>query len=102
MAKIGLSKPYAAMYSATNNTVTYTKGALIGKAVDLSIELEGADDNVLYADNGVAESANTFSGGSFTLTTDDLMPSVMVNILSGSAIRHSIIPSLIFSSIFPS
>lgn len=81
MAKIGLSKPYAAMYSATNNTVTYTKGTLIGKAVDLSIELEGADDNVLYADNGVAESANTFSGGSFTLTTDDLMPSVMVNIL---------------------
>ena len=81
MAKIGLSKPYAATYSANGNTVTYTKGAPIGKAVELSIELDGADDNVLYADNGIAESANTFAGGSFTLTTDDLLPEVMVDIL---------------------
>lgn len=81
MAKIGLSKPYAATYSAVNNVVTYTGGALIGKAVELSIDLEGADDNVLYADNGIAESANTFSGGSLTLTTDDLLPDVMMNIL---------------------
>lgn len=81
MAKIGLSKPYAAKYSATGNTVTYSEGALIGKAVELSIELEGADDNVLYADNGIAESANTFAGGSFTLITDDLLPAVMMEIL---------------------
>ena len=57
MAKIGLSKPYFAKYSNTGETVTYSGGALMGKAVELSIELEGADDNILYADNGPAESA---------------------------------------------
>lgn len=81
MAKIGLSKPYCALYSNSGATVTYTEGALIGKAVELSIELEDADDNILYADNGPAESANTFIGGSFTLTTDDLMPDVLMTIL---------------------
>lgn len=81
MAKIGLSKPYFAKYSNTASTVTYTDGALLGKAVELSIELEDAEDNILYADNGPAETANTFSGGSFTLTTDDLMPDVMLTIL---------------------
>lgn len=74
MAKIGLSKPYFAKYSNTGSTVTYAEGALMGKAVELSLELEEGDDNILYADNGPAESANTFSGGSLTLTTDDLLP----------------------------
>jgi len=81
MAKIGLSKPYCAKYSNTGSTVTYSEGALIGKAVELSIELEEGDDNILYADNGPAESANTFSGGSLTLTTDDLLPDVMMKVL---------------------
>lgn len=81
MAKIGLSKPYFAKYSSTGETVSYSDGALMGKAVELSIELEGADDNILYADNGPAESANTFAGGSLTLTTDDLLPEVMLQVL---------------------
>ena len=81
MAKIGLSKPYFAKYSSTGSTVTYSEGALIGKAVELSIELEEGDDNILHADNGPAESANTFSGGSLTLTTDDLLPDVMMKVL---------------------
>lgn len=81
MAKIGLSKPYFAKYSNEGNKVTYTDGALMGKAVELSIELEGADDNILYADNGPAESANTFAGGTYTITTDDLLPEVMMEVL---------------------
>lgn len=81
MAKIGLSKPYFAKYSNTGSTVTYAEGALMGKAVELSLELEEGDDNILYADNGPAESANTFSGGSLTLTTDDLLPEVMMQVL---------------------
>ncbi len=84
MAKIGLSKPYFAKYANTETTVTYSDGALMGKAVELSIELEDADDNILYADNGPAETANTFSGGSFTLTTDDLLPEVLLTILGVS------------------
>ncbi len=81
MAKIGLSKPYFAVYGNTGETVTYSNGALMGRAVELSIELEGADDNTLYADDGPAETANVFAGGSVTLTTDDLLPEVMLSVL---------------------
>lgn len=81
MAKIGLSKPYFAKYSHIGETVTYTGCALMGKAVELSIELEGAEDNILYADNGPAESANTFAGGTYKITTDDLMPEEMIDVL---------------------
>lgn len=81
MAKIGLSKPFFAKYNNDAGNVTYSGGALMGKAVELSIELEGADDNILYADNGPAESANTFAGGSLKLITDDLLPEVMLEVL---------------------
>ena len=61
MAKIGLSKPYAAIYSNTGSSVTYSEGALIGKAVELAIELAEGENNILYADNGPVETANDFS-----------------------------------------
>lgn len=81
MAKIGLSKPYCAEYNNTGEEVTYTNGALIGKAVELSIELATAEDKDLYADNGPAESANVFAGGTVALTTNDLLPAVMFSVL---------------------
>lgn len=81
MAKIGLSKPYYAIYNNTGNNVTYTGGGLIGKATELNLELEGADANILYADNAAAESDNQFAGGTLTLSTDDLMPAPMLAIL---------------------
>lgn len=81
MAKIGLSKPYYAIYNNAGNNVTYTGGGLIGKATELNLELEGADANILYADNAAAESDNQFAGGTLTLSTDDLMPTPMLAIL---------------------
>ncbi len=81
MAKIGLSKPYFAKYSNTAGTTTYSGGAAIGKAVELSMTLEGQNDSILYADNGPAESDNEFGGGSITLKTDDLLPEPMIGIL---------------------
>ena len=81
MANIGLSKPYYAIYSNTGSTVSYADGGLLGKAVELSMELEGADANILYADNGPAESASQFAGGTLTITTDDLLPEPTAAIL---------------------
>lgn len=78
MAKIGLSKPYFAKYNASGNTVTYTGGALLGKATSLTMDLENSDPSRLYADNGIAESANTFSGGTITLGTDDILPEALL------------------------
>lgn len=81
MATIGLSKPYYAIYNENNGTPTYSGGGLIGKATEMTLELEGAEANVLYADNGPAESDNQFAGGSLTLSTDDLLPAPMLAIL---------------------
>lgn len=81
MASIGLSKPYAAVYSNTGSTVTYSSGAVCGKAVSLEISLDDGSDNILYADNAPAESDNQFAGGSLTLGTDDLYADVMKNFI---------------------
>lgn len=87
MAGIGLSRPYMAVYAydADTNTVTYTNGGAIGKAVSLSMSLNSGGENVLYADNGPAESDNQFGGGTLTLTTDELRPDVMAQLLGVSA-----------------
>lgn len=81
MANIGLSKPKYAIYKNNGTTVTYSGGAVIGKAVSLDMSLDGGDTNILYADNGAAESANSFGGGTLTLNTDDLLPAPMAAIL---------------------
>ena len=81
MATIGLSKPYYALYSNEDSVVTYTGCAKLAKAVEFSMELEGSDANVLYADNGPAESATQFSGGTMSITPDDLMPEEAAAIL---------------------
>ena len=81
MATIGLSKPYYAKYANEGATVTYTGCKQLAKAVEFSMELEGGDDNVLYADNGPAESAKQFSGGTMNITTDDILPEEAADIL---------------------
>lgn len=81
MAKIGLSKPYYAIYSNTGTTVTYSNGGVIGKYTEFSLELEDGENNILSADNGPAESDNSFAGGTATATTDDLIAERMLAIL---------------------
>lgn len=81
MATIGLCKPYYAIYAASGTTVTYSSGGWLGKAVELTMDLDTADDNILYADNAPAESESTFSGGSLTITTDDLLPAAVGAVL---------------------
>lgn len=81
MAKIGLSRPRAAIYNASGSTVTYSSGLLIGKYTAFALSVESSDDNNLYADNAIAETDPMFSGGTATLTTDDLAPVPMATIL---------------------
>lgn len=66
----GLSLPYVASYSASGTTVTYSGGTKLGRAVEVSVEAEAANDNVFYADNQPAESANVFAGGTLSITID--------------------------------
>lgn len=76
MARIGLSKPYIATYVNTNGTVTYSARAMLGKYTEIDMSLDSADENILYADNGPAETDSQFSGGTVTVTTDDLRADV--------------------------
>lgn len=74
MASIGLRHPYYAIYNydEASGAVTYSNGGLLGKAVSFSASMENSDANNLYADDGIAESDNSFGGGTLTISTDDL------------------------------
>lgn len=82
MATIGLSRPYFAVYNYLAATgVSYSGGGVLGKYTELSLELDDGDDNILYADNAPAESDTAFSGGTITISTDDLQPTIAQTIL---------------------
>lgn len=72
MAVIGLSKPYYATYTNNAGAVTYGAPTVLAKACEIAIELDEAENVILYADNGPAEVASGFSGGTMTLTIDEL------------------------------
>lgn len=81
MATIGLSKPYYAIYSETGGVVSYSDGAVMGKATEANIAIETTEDNNLYGDNGLAETDRRFTNGSLTLSTTDLSQEVSKAIL---------------------
>jgi len=81
MANIGVSQPYFAVYANTNGTTTYTGLKKLGKAVNVDITTEGKDPEILYADNGPAESMAIFGGGTATMEIDELALDVAKAIL---------------------
>lgn len=85
MANIGLSQPYYAKYANTNGTTAYTGLTKLGKAVNVDISTEGKDPQILYADNGPAESLAIFGGGTATMDIDELEMAVAKDILSLTA-----------------
>lgn len=87
MAIVGVSKPMYAIYSDTNGTPTYSNGGVLGKMVEVSIDIESSEDNNLYADNGIAETDRSFTGGTFTMTTDDMSDEVSQAILGVRAVE---------------
>lgn len=69
----GYSKPYVALYSYENDTITYTNVMPLARGVDVSVEAESGDGVNFYADNVVAESAGgVFTGATATFTIDGL------------------------------
>lgn len=70
----GFSKPYVALYSASQGVVTYSDGQLLARGVEVSIEPESSDPSNFFADNIIAETVGgTFNGGTATLTVDGLL-----------------------------
>lgn len=81
MARIGVSKPYYGIYNAVDSTVTYTQGAVMGKATQVDVEIQSSDGNDLYGDNAVAETDRQFTSGTLTVATTDLSQEVNAVIL---------------------
>ncbi len=90
MATIGLSKPYYAKYAITGGKIGYTDGGLLGKAVEVSVQIDTSESNNLYADNGIAESDTSFAGGTLTITTDDLEQEAAAAILGLTANTYKV------------
>lgn len=81
MARVGVSYPRYAIYNNTSGTVTYGGAKTMGKATTVTVEVENGGDNNLYADNAIAESANSFAGGTLTVGTDDLYDTAATDLL---------------------
>lgn len=70
MAKIGLNNLKFGVLSEVGETVTYGAMQSLGKAVSANVSVT-SNSAVLYADDAIAESDNTFSAGTISLTVDD-------------------------------
>lgn len=81
MAVVGFSKPKYAKYSAVGTTVSYSDGGSAGRGISANLEIESAEDNNLYCDNGIGETDRQFTGGTMTVGTDDLSHEVSAAIL---------------------
>lgn len=100
MASIGLKKPYIAKYSCSGGVANYTDGMVLAKAIDFSAKVESTDNNVLYADDTVAEASKIFSGGSLSITTDDLEQNASAVILGviekEVTVEETVVKELVF------
>ena len=76
-----MSKPYYAIYAEAGGVVSYSDGAVMGKATEANISIETTEDNNLYGDNGLAETDRRFANGTLTLSTTDLSQEVSKAIL---------------------
>lgn len=70
MAKIGLNNLKFGVLSEVGETVTYGAMQSLGKAVSANVSIT-SNSAVLYADDAIAETDNTFSAGTITLAVDD-------------------------------
>ena len=81
MPLIGVSKPRIALYANNNGVVTYSNGMLMGKAVEMSADVNYSGNNDFFADNALDETANEFSDGTITAKTNNLSQNVCQKIL---------------------
>lgn len=70
MAKIGLNNFRYSLLTEADGVATYKGAKSLGKAIECKVSIEKYEAE-LYADDGLAESDNTFKKGTVTLTTDE-------------------------------
>lgn len=92
MAIKGVSIPIVAKYEHDGNgKVTYSDPFIADAAVEYSVDVEVSEDNNLYADNKIKESAaGTFNKGTLGLTTSDISPELAVKMLGLKTVTRTI------------
>lgn len=81
MARIGLNNLwYSKLTEAANGTPSYDGAKSFGKAISANVSITN-NSAVLYADDVIAESDNTFQSGTVTLGTDDDREATFADIL---------------------
>ena len=70
MAKIGLNSFRWSPLTETDGVASYDGAKSLGKAIECKVAIEKYEAE-LYADDGLAESDNTFKKGTVTCTTDE-------------------------------
>lgn len=96
MAVIGLSMPICSDYSfdPESKKVTYSNPVTVGKAVQFSASITNSENQYLYADNGIAETAKgSFQSGELTLGTDRLSQEASQKFL-GVRVRKINVPGI--------
>lgn len=69
----GYSKPFVALYTYENDTITYSNGMPLARGVNVNVEAENGNGVNFYADNVVAESVGgVFTGATITMVVDGL------------------------------
>lgn len=77
MARIGMRYAYfCPLTIASNGNETIGVGVNLGKAINADIQIRTAEAK-LYAEDGLAESAKEFVGGTITLGTDAIADNVL-------------------------
>ena len=94
MAKIGLNNfRYGVLTENDDGTYSYSGATKPAKAVSCSVEIEN-NDAKLFADDALAESDTTFSGGTVTINIDDddqtTMAAMLGHVVSdGAMVRNA-------------
>lgn len=93
MAIVGLRIPYSAKYGydEITGTVTYSGGVKVGHAVEYSTTINRSDDNHLYGDDMIAETAKgKFQNGELTLITTEFTQEISKTLLGLKTISKTI------------
>lgn len=92
MAKTGVSIPICAAYkNLGSGRVSYTEPYVADSAVEYSVDIEANEDNNLYADNKVKETAGgSFSSGTLSLTTSDIEAELAIKMFGLKTVKRMV------------
>ena len=85
MATVGMKYPVYALLTETNGVVSYSAGAVLGKAISIDATYEHSDSKI-HADDELAAEDKSFKKGSANISVLDLSPANRTKLLGHTAV----------------